>query len=1171
MSEIIVNKMQQKFINSTNKNVLVSASAGSGKTTTMITKLTNLILGGVDIKKLLVLTFTDAASQSMKQKLYFALSKQISQFNKELKQNPTNKLIKTQIADLVYAIEDINFCDIGTFHSVFKKFITKYFYYLDIDPGFTLLDQEEHNILLNQAITNVLKKYIVSDDPVFYTLQETFNSKRNDSKFKEVIINTYYLSKEKIKFEEWFNNAIKQNFDMPFNHSKGVIYITNYFKTQLLNYQPQITKIIADCESYNLNSPQSYFSLYLGLFNGLKDSKNPQQILNAIFSFDQSEMLTFPRNLTAEQAEFKEGVKLTNDAFKKLLKTAKEKLITADQQFHTHSFETQKELVTKLYQVVRDVEEEFTKIKNHKSKLDFNDLQQNALKLIEIPEVVQELKNSYDYIFVDEFQDVNEVQFSIVNAIAQQTNLNMIGDVKQSIYEFRLASPQIFIDQLNTLDSNANGQVINLNQNYRSNDYILQFVNQIFSKLITTDTVGIDYKNSSMLECGNKDLQNFETNKGAPSVTFTLVNNSQPESEEEDAQTLSQKELEAQAVVKQISELLYKPFYNTVTGQPDTINYKHIAILTRDNSEFVKVLQDTLYKYKIPCYVTSKQNIFSTYEISVLFSFLKVLNNTQDDYSLTTVLLSKIVGLSYDDLSHIRLINNSKRVPFYECVNQYVGSKNADHVITQKLNSFITLLTTYRQLQQFVSVYDLTLKLINDFNLLHYFLSMPNGHIKQNNINEFLGLLNNQTYKFNLVGLLNYLTELAQKDDFRVSSVSGENAVTILTMHKSKGLEFPAVILAELGKQFNHNRATSDLVLSQNLGLGIKYKDVITRYQSHSLQYGAILLEKNESELKEQIRLLYVATTRAQNYLSLIGSYNAGKAPELYNKNPFECKSFIELILSSFGKLELGAIFNQKTEFTIFSGGSTCRGAVINSIDLPLVARNNFNKNLLPQVNQDLVNLVTKNLQFEYKTAKDIAVKNSVSSLLAEQDYVNTNYAPKSLSVQDLGEGTDTALLLGTATHKVMQQLNYTETLPQITKIINNLKTDSDFLTVANLINPEQIFSAMQTIKNLVNKDTIILREKQFLLSDQFNNLVNSSDITQNVIVQGVVDLILLQGECATVIDFKTNKTKSAQQLLNTYALQLNLYGVAVANAFALKQVNKYIYSFELGKLIEVK
>lgn len=1170
---------QNAFVKSSGKNVLVSASAGSGKTSTMIERLLQLVVEqGVALSRLLVLTFTDAAANEMKQRLRVRLTDMRLQFAELLQTDKTKKEATLRLQRVDTALEELSFCDIGTFHATFKKIITKYFYLLEIDPAFSLLT-EERDVVLAQAVSRVFKAYTLKKDDAFYDLMSLFYKKRSTQRFQDNIKSLYDISREKIDFDAWFEDMIEKTYNQDLNKNQGALFLKQHLNNELFAFEKPLTQLVLNLEANQMGKQVEYFEHILDQINALNQADSVLAFMEILNNVSYG-TLRFGKLQTPEQEDLKEVAKKWQAIVKENFKEAKNILCGLPAQEQSKIIAQQKQQLGKLLQVLQAVDKEYSKIKQAKSKLDFGDLQLFLVQLLQNKDVVNELKQTYQAIFVDEFQDINEIQFYIIKTIAGENNVNYIGDVKQSIYEFRLASPDIFLGELEQFEQASNAQVIPFNKNYRSSNHILQFVNNVFAVLITKNTVGLNYAKTSMLQCGNQNMLAYDKQPTAfPAVQASILHVSskrksneekaQEKSQEEEQEELSATEKEAELVAEHIKQVLGKPFFDPKADSVREVQYSDIAILTRGNNDFNKVLVKTLETYQIPVFATNKANIFETHEVQVLYSFLKLLNNEQDDYALATVLKSRSCAFSYDELAQIRLHHNSKKVSFVQCVKEYIVS-GQNEVLKQKLITSQNMLARYRAKLTTQSVFDVVQDYLHEFGWLQHFASMPNGRFVQNNVAEFLALINTETFAYHITMCMNYLQSLQEKENFEVNQKAGDNAVTLSTMHKSKGLEWPVVILANLGGDFY--KKPDEMVNSQELGIGFLHREQRLRTQLKPISYHAVLLHKRLQEMKEQIRLLYVAMTRAKNYLFLTGKYDVQKLPELLVQPILKSKNFLQLLFKTLSQSELNNLANGTENFVVFAGefGSAHIKVVYDiesqlAPDKPIIAPVALQAELQP-----LLQGLQQNLEFVYQEMPNVAVKNSVTGLLQEQDYVHATEHPTALLLTEQAD-EQLPLKIGTAYHYLMQNLTYDETKEQIAELVqNSVANGSIEEAVASHISVQQIVQAVQQVKPLLSKSQKVLKEQQFLLQKPYNEFVLTSQNKQPVMVQGVIDLLLLNGEEATVIDFKTNKTKNKEHLKQTYALQLHLYATACKQAFGLKRVKKLLYSFEIGGFIEV-
>ncbi len=1100
---------QQQFRDHVGCNVLLSASAGSGKTSTMVAKLVKLITEHrVPIKNILTLTFTKSAANEMRQKLYVNLSEYVAQNYDEF---------------VVDQIENINLADIGTIDSLCNKLVKKYFYVIGIDPTFEILDNDSTNYLLDKAIDNVFENLMLADDANFYNLYESYLTNRSAKGLSQMVKDLYdflCVKPDYIKFRDFVINEC-YNSDIDTNICAKYLLKINQdivkdFESQILTLLDMLTDDQSD------SGYRYYLSVRLGFVREFVNCKTYSEAVQIIKSYDLPDMPS-KRNTS-----FKELFKNFHNEFKPVHKVLTDEFY----ELNTQHFAMAKQNVTTLFDVTQRVMDEFDKLKANRGALTFNDLEHYTLKILQDKNIRVELQKYYQHVFFDEYQDINELQDEILTLIADD-NLNLIGDVKQSIYEFRQSTPQLFVDKFNQY-LNGNGRVINLNENFRSEDNILQFVNSVFNSLITTKTLGIDYRTQSNLQAGLGEGQQHGNNR----VQMHIIASSKD---------LDKEQSEVNLILSQIERLVSLGY-----------KYQDIAIILRNRGSMAAGLHKALKDVNVPCSVDYNINIFDNNEIKVMLSVMKVLNNYHDDISLATVLLSPIVGLTEADLVKVRLQEGDK---FYQKVLDY----NENDKIGQKIGEFKNFVRTYRHYLINHTVCQTMEQILSDYNLTNYYLSMPDGNEKLANIEQFLNIvsLNND-----LTHALEYIDKL-MGGSYQIKVVpSTKNCVTITTIHSSKGLEYKCVILAGLG---SHIKIEKDgkLNISKNYGVGVKYIDVVTREQKDLFVKSACLLDKRRSAIEEEIRLLYVALTRAKEQLVLTGTCSLDDMMKNYIKSIYASKTYFDLILKSVPNTQISKFYHPGTfSYYVDNQMQNCDCFIYESFDR--VQQQDVELKL-GEIDDNVAQSLRKYYAYEYpyQHYNNVATKNTVTSILTDDnDYVNVVEDMQTLTIDSVPNND--SLELGNAYHAVMQNIDYRATNINVEAIISKLVingiVDSE---VAHKINIKAIHTAVDNVRKLITPTTTILKEQQFIMKGLHSSFVEGG-VDISTLVQGVIDLYLINDGQAIVIDFKTNKT-NASNLINTYRKQLELYTIALQKAKNVKVTNKLLYSFHLNKFVKVE
>ncbi len=1149
---------QQEFLNVNNNNALVSASAGSGKTFTMTKKLVDLLVYyDVDVEDLLVVTFTNSAGSELKQKLYNALLDEIN--------NLTNVDISKD--KLYEKLEKIASCDIGTLHSVCYKYILKFFYKCNIDPDSSILSEADCTYLLEEAINTIVEKY--STDDGFYELFDAYSGNRNNLKVINLIKSLYYFVVSLPNIDDFKNKSLKNINIENINESLCAQFIYEKTKNNLTKYKKQFEKLHAESSNLGLKNYNETIAIILQYINLFENSKNFEENHKNVFGEINIPTVRAPKNADGVTLDFVEEYKSVKASFVKDLKDLKSYYIDEDIESIVIMENCLERKVSKLFDIVYDVIDEYSTLKQQKNGLDYSDLEHNMLKILNDDVVLSELRNKYKFIFVDEYQDINNLQEDILQKLSNGKNLYMIGDVKQSIYGFRLCTPDIFIKKYsNYKEKSSGGKSIELNKNYRSVDNILQFVNYIFKVIGTKETMGVDYFENAMLLSGKEVKNNFE---GDISCELNVIDKNQEVDEEQDDNEVNldkDAETEATLVVNKVKEYLGKEYFNLDTKRLQKINYGDIAILIRDKSPLLYKIYLELLNNNIPVSAEIKLKLFKTFEINLLVSILKLISNMQDDLSLVTVLHSAVVNLSNDDLVKIRLFKNDST--FYDSAHLYADQN--DDVISFKLNKFFKEINNFRELLNSVDLKELVVAILTKYNLNNYFYSFVDGNQKLTNIELFMGLLDNQNYSNNLSKFLSYIELLSQKD-YTSTVQNGSNFVTITTMHKSKGLDYPVVIACELGKSFSKQSLRQDTIITNELGVGLKHSDVVTRTTYSTLSYMSNRLNKEITEKKEQLRLLYVALTRAKNYMCLIGSYSFKNIEKLKYQDVLSCNSFMELIIYSIIKnghinklLKNNEIINIDNElrfvYNKYGQDDINNDVFDNKLEV--------NENKL-FIDNDVVTDLKRSFMYiyPYSKIKNVALKTSVTGLMQNEDYTEINTEPKSLTVGEF-VGDNIALKIGNAYHLIMENVDYFAD-NNIEEIFEKLRSQNLIeKEVESHINIKSIKNAVETVKGLIQPNTKIFKEQQFIIKDQHCNLIDGSSDETKVMVQGVIDLMLVTGGKAIIIDFKTNRTNNIDDLKNKYKLQLKLYKYALSHGKNVDVEETYLYSFFLNKLIKV-
>lgn len=1018
---------QLKAIESRNKNIIVSASAGSGKTTVIIERITRLLKEGNQLSRMLIITFTRAAASDMKDKLAIRLA--------------NDPLLKEQLKQLVYA-------DISTMHSWCQKIIGEYFYLTNLDPDFEILDEYQSDALLEECIELLLQENMESLRPSYLRLLEIMGG-REDKQIKENVRKIYkYL-------------IVRPEFKIEVKDESAIIELNFLIK------QKQI-KLLNECE-------QLYFDTIAANFK--------RNILAAKELISCAQTLTRPEiklsgKIDIEFAELNERYKFLKEKLKELI---------AEKEVINSARPASYELINELIYLANRLKEIYTQKKCSLGKADFNDLEHYALNILNSDSGL-EIKSRYDYIFVDEYQDINPLQDKIIEKVKKETNLFLVGDLKQSIYAFRGCEPKIFADKLENAKSDPFTEVVVLNANHRSKGNILKFANKVFSNIMTKEFGGLDYlKDGKFIEkdnTGNVNIFLYENSQNVLTGIYDL--------------TKDQGDKINKGVQTAVQRILYW-LEQTIEedGKKRGVNLSDIAVLIRSNSESVQLLIKTLDSIGLKSQVCDSLKSISSLHVKALIYYLRLINNRFDDVALINSLKGRFGGFTDQELAEIKA-NSDKTEYFYQAVDLYSN----DDPIRKKLNEFFEKLNYFRSLAKVVPVEELIGKVVSSFEYFqHVFLY---GDSEAAALDNFLNEVPNYKAK--------NLCEFLDKIFITSSHASGEDAVQIMTVHASKGLEFPFVIILDAHKKFNMNDLKRPIILYDMLA-GIKCYDENEKEVFPSPEWLINKYNLDKKQKEEEMRLLYVAMTRAKYGLDIIAE---GDLEQPCNDDPKDSSCWLKWLLPFVSEyLKPAPAFNPKQK----------------------------NQSVFPAFDQNLVSLLQKRFNFEPKKCM-LPPKTYVTALL------DNNYQEDLVLGNSLGAN---AAEKGTLYHKALEQIDfYLDFMPQWQALDEEIRSAVDM---------QKLMTAVKIVGDRL-KGYKIYKEQNFI-ADMDASLIGQEQ-EGSVLVQGVIDVIAIKEDKAIILDFKTGKIDPK------YKKQLMLYSKAAEKILNLKIESMLVYSFSLEKLLDI-
>ena len=1101
---------QQKVIDHDYGNIVVSASAGSGKTSVMIERLIRLISEGkASVRNILAVTFTRLAAGEMREKLSRAIIKKIQQGE--------------DVARMRKELNDLPFATISTIDSFLNTLVSKYFYLVGVDSRYQIVAESQAEALKTLAMSEVFERLYDSDDKDLNLLMRAFITKRSDAQLRKLILSVYTFLESQLEPDKFLSSALS-------NYTQaGHEMAENRLIGQLFNQVNDINDLLKGLLVEALALGCTKYSDYLSQICSNVDNceKTPAGILQVVKAIpkkpskqktDTALILDLSERISAYVKRLK---KVVDDCFK---------YFGIDKNLRLDRTLKNKALLQSLINVVKQFELEYAKQKQEQNLLDYADLARCAYKLLQNKEVIDDIKNTYKYIFVDEYQDTNGVQEGIFRLL-EQNNLFIVGDVKQSIYGFRGCDSDIFS---NRIDEAKKGDFhVGLDTNFRSAPAVVNAVNKVFSAVMTNESMGLDYSKAPMIY-GNL----YGDYKGEAEI-YTLAGGEKTVQKLDGVYSV-EKHLKAQKQTAVKSEVLVrflvqkalnKSIIDLKTGEKRLANYGDIAILTRNNKGIADRIAKELDMAGIPVISESKRSISDYPEIQLIVNILTLIYSPGNDIALATTLKSPLGGFTDKDLLTIRE-GSAPKTSFFEAVNK---SATPSTPLGVRLIEFLDKINKLRLVSKFEGVPSILNRIMADGTFESKLLSMRGGELKIKRIQRFIQECFKGDAEITVGEFLSSSEELLDK--MTLSSGGGEDAVKIMSMHASKGLEFPICIIAGLNDNWNRQDFRMEVMLDKNAGVGLKYYDFETKAHYTTAIRECVKLKKAQSNLKDELRLMYVALTRAKCIL-----YVVPQKPLEDERTPITSSTNSHLDLFT------------KTDMEYFE---------LTPNDLELATYKKERRALLLSGYDDCdVELIKKYQSFEYAHLDEtkLSLKKSVTESVKASNYEDL---PISVERPVVLGASDTET--GTAYHKALELVDFAKSGDN--GYIDRLLSENfDEATLKKLTKDKlnqilalDIFKEIQGFK--------LYKEQPFIAYVPAQMVGETG--SENVLLQGVIDLLAVNGDKAYVIDYK-HSGANKQTLKERYKVQLDLYAYAVEKVLKLKVEKRVIVNISRLETVEL-
>ena len=1196
---------QQKVIDLRGRNILVSAAAGSGKTAVLVERIISRLTKDdppLDVDRLLIVTFTDAAAAEMKERIGAAIEKM-------LEAQPGNAHLERQAA-LIYSAQ------ITTIHSFCLSVIRDHFHVIGIDPGFRVAEEGELKLLGQDVLEELLEQCYASGDPDFLDFAERFGTGRNDRKIEGIILKMYEYSRSYPQPEKWLDRCgASCDTDMLAGYAQERI------RTGAADIRRILERGLKACEESD--GPYMYAAM---LESDLEEVKKLESAGDFDGMYGAAAGFVWKR-LSAKRddsvaPEKKEYVKNLRAQAKALLDGLKDDYFYAPRPVWEKDMRDARPSMAVLAKLVKKFADALGEKKRARNLIDFSDMEQFALAILTeekdgrlVPSAVAaEYQEQFDEVMVDEYQDSNLVQETVLNSVSRvhrgANNIFMVGDVKQSIYSFRMSRPELFMEKYHTYSTDDSArQRIDLHRNFRSRPEVLDCVNYIFRQIMHRESGGIEYDENAALYPGAKFPPQPAGKEAAYRSELLLLD--KKDTGDDDARSA-----EARMIARRIRGLIRDgALIDRETGGLRKVRYSDIVILTRSIRGWAETFTTVLGEEGIPAYSVSREGYFETYEVSVLLDYLKILNNARQDLPLAAVLTSPFGGLDARELAAVRIAHPN--VPFYEaarlCAEESGRACAADsgeeagiaRRAAEKLRGFYAQAAYFRKKTPSTPIHELLEEIMEKTGYRLYITAMPGGAQRAANLDmliERAAAFEGTSYK-GLFNFIRYIEQLKKYDvDYGEAGVTDEQAdtVRIMSIHKSKGLEFPIVFAAGLGKQFNMQDLKGSVLLHPDLGAGLDLIDLDRRTKIPTFLKKMIREKTVLENLAEEMRVLYVALTRAKEKLIMTGAAEFTEDGALRMKGsifrPEGARTYLDWILPCLISEDTGEVKGDApVDLRIYGADDLHPDRAQEQAEQ--MAENVFrnwdaSKTELPEFRKRLDEQLDYRYPYEEEgrmklkfTVSELKKRASLAEEAGQEMYEEPEVVPLLPEFMKEEEGL-TGAPRGSAYHRLMELLDLTADYAAAEQAadagLEKLVDAVGYLREKGQLTEEMAASIrLQDIRRFLScasgkrmsaaaRAGRLYREQPFVMTVDAREIYPEDRSGEKILVQGIIDVCFEEEDGMVVLDYKTDRVRSGEELKEKYHAQLDHYAEALEKLTGKPVKEKIIYSFTLGEEIIV-
>ena len=1250
MSEVSWTKEQKQAIEEKGTNLLVAAAAGSGKTAVLVERIIHKIIDEkMDIDKMLVVTFTNAAASEMRERILDAIYKKIEE-------NPEDIHMQRQITLL-------NKASICTIHSFCLDVIRNYFYEINIPANFQIGSSAEMELLKQETLEELLEEKYIKKDENFLKLIDTYASYRGDENLKDLILKIDNQIQSSPFPKDWLEEKVemfnlKDKLEQDFSQTIWGKILLKELKEELTEAILKLEKIEANLRKYI--ELEKYANVILSDINEIekiinvinrKDENAWNQIYEAIKIKDFAKW-PIDKKITID---YKNEAKDARNKIRKAVNSSLEKIMVYSSKDANETINDMYPILKSLKDIILEFEEKFKENKLKKNRIDFHDIEHYALEILIKEEdgkyvpsnIAKEIQERFEEIAIDEYQDSNLVQEYILNSVSRGNNIFMVGDIKQSIYRFRQARPELFLEKYRNYSkieevensNNAKGEEKNENikyeleemtqegqimqketsqmrhrkiqlfKNFRSRAEVLEITNWVFEQIMSEKLGDVEYNEEEFLnlgadypenskellipECHILDLEAYEANEEDEKEIQEETEENETDDEQEESQIIEKNVEEAKLVANRIEELLNSNFkiFDKKTKALRKLEFRDIAILLRSTTNVAPVYEKELLSRGIDVYSDTSTQYLDSTEIQTIISLLKIIDNPMQDIPLVLVLRSPIGNFTDNELVEIRIVEQKSY--FYEAMLKARVSVKEE--LRQKIDTFVNMLENWRKDQKEKPLDELIWQIYQETNYYYYVGLLNNGNLRQANL-KMLFERAKQYESASFKGLYNFICFIDRlklnSGDLSAAKVIGENdnVVRIMSIHKSKGLEFPVVFLSGTGKQFNKQDLNDSILIHQDLGFGPKFIDSVNRIEYPTLAKEALKLKLETELISEEMRVLYVALTRAKEKLIITGvtkgfekkckekeellflyqKQDTNKIEERLLKKYVSYLDWLVLLNLKAPQQEKIKFFVHKVEKSKSEQSEENHEEVAENKKIDIKELDNIKKVLSWKYKYNVLakvptkTSVSKLKEIKQKEEQDIDLEELLSKEKVHK------YETPSFMVKE--NRTITSSRKGTLVHLCIQKLDETKEYKEqdiknlINELVNKeiiLKEEAEQIPVTGLVKYVQsdLWKELKAAKE-------IHKEEPFYMLIPANRIDESYPKDEKVLVQGIIDLYYInKNDELVLVDYKTDYVQKGeeQKLIDKYKEQLNLYKEALENSLGRKVNKVLIYSTQLG------